>query len=497
MLNWIEERTGGISALKNFLTEDVPGGASYWYVFGSATLIALVIQIVTGIFLTFYYAPSADTAWESTKFIYDHVTGGAFLLSVHFWGASAMIALMTMHLLQVMIWGAYKRPREIMWVIGVILFLLTLVLGLTGYLLPWDLNAYSASQVSIKIAGDIPIVGPAQANFLQDGLQMGTLTINRFFGIHVWLIPLMLLGLVGLHLAVFRHNGAAGPPADETPRKFGRFFPDQIFMDTIASLVTFLVIVSLAIWLPAPLLAKADPTNSAFVPSPAWYFFPLFGLLNLLPGNMFSIGSFPVSGELIGTAVVPAVFVAILMFLPWIDRSRKRALNQRPYFIGLTVLSVVAVLGLGWYGASSVQAHITASGGAGQTPVRGHGAPPPGAEEAVASGGATASNPVQLGQSVYSQNCSSCHSANGTGVPNLAPPLDGNPFVTGDPAKVIAVLDNGLHGQAVMGKPYATQMPAWKGQLTPSQIADVLSYIRGSWSNHASVVTEAQVKAAK
>lgn len=496
MLNWIEERTGGISALKNFLTEDVPGGASYWYVFGSATLIALVIQIVTGIFLTFYYAPSADTAWESTKFIYDHVSGGAFLLSMHFWGASAMIALMTMHLLQVMFWGAYKKPREVMWVIGVILFLLTLVLGLTGYLLPWDLNAYAASAVSIKIAGDIPIVGPAQANFLQDGLQMGTLTINRFFGIHVWLIPIALLGLVGLHLAVFRHNGAAGPPKDETPRKFGRFFPDQIFMDTVASLVTFLVIVSLAVWMPAPLLAKADPTNSAFVPSPAWYFFPLFGLLNLLPGNMFSLGNFAVSGELIGTAVVPAVFVAVLMFLPWIDRNRKRALNQRPYFIGLTLLSVVAVFGLGFYGASSVQAHIAASGGAGQTPVRGYGASPAGAQEAAA-GGAAASNPVALGQAVFSQNCASCHAATGSGVPNLAPPLDNNPFVTGDAAKVIGAVDNGLHGQTVMGKAYTTQMPAWKGQLTPSQIANVISYIRGSWSNHAGPVTEAQVKAAK
>jgi len=220
-------------------------------------------------------------------------------------------------------------------------------------------------------------------------------------------------------------------------------------------------------------------------------------LLNLLPGNMFSIGSFPVSGELVGTALVPAVFVGILLLLPWIDRNRKRALNQRPYFVVFTILSVLSVLGLGWYGASSVQAHIAASGGAGQTPVRGYGAPPPGAEQAAAGGTAATSSPVALGQAVYSQNCVSCHSAVGGGVPNLAPPLDNNPFVTGDPAKVIAVVDNGLHGQTVMGKAYSTQMPAWKGQLTPSQIADVISFIRGSWSNHASAVTEAQVKAAK
>ena len=495
MLNWIEERTGGISALKNFLTEDVPGGASYWYVFGSATLIALVIQIVTGIFLTFYYAPSAATAWESTKFIYDHVSGGAFLLSLHFWGASAMIALMTIHLLQVMIWGAYKKPREVMWVIGVILFLLTLVLGLTGYLLPWDLNAYSASQVSINIAGDIPIVGPGQKNFLQDGTQMGTLTINRFFGIHVWLIPIMLLGLVGLHLAVFRHNGAAGPPADQTPKKFGRFFPDQIFMDTLASLLVFAVIVGLSIWMPAPLLSKADPTNSQFVPSPAWYFFPLYGLLNALPGNMFSMFGYPLSGELVGTAIVPALGVGVLMLLPWIDRNRKRALNQRPYFVGLTVLSVALVGIFGYIGAKSVSDRIAQSGGIGQTPVRGYGAPPPGAEQAATA--TSAASPLALGQAVFTQSCASCHGASGGGVPNLAPPLDGNPMVTGDPDAVIGVLASGLHGVTVMGKSYATQMPAWKGNLTPDQIANVISYIRGSWNNHAGPVTAAQVKSAK
>jgi ubiquinol-cytochrome c reductase cytochrome b subunit len=487
MLNWIEERTGGISALKNFLTEDVPGGASYWYTFGSATLIALVIQIITGIFLTFYYAPSASTAWESTKFIYDHVTGGAFILSLHFWGASAMIALMTVHLLQVMIWGAYKKPREVMWVIGVTLFLLTLVLGLTGYLLPWDLNAYSASQVSINIAGNIPppAFGAAQKYFLQDGTQMGTLTINRFFGIHVWLVPILLLGLVGLHLAVFRHNGAAGPPADQTPKKFGRFYPDQIFMDTLVSFLVFAVVVCLAIWMPAPLLAKADPTNSQFVPSPAWYFYPLFGLLQKLPGQMG-----PISGELVGTALIPTLGVGVLMFLPWIDRNRKRALNQRPYFILLTFLSVAVVGIFGWIGAASITDHIKQSGGAGQTPVRGYGAPPVSAAElsgVVAA--ATPSGPVARGQAVFAQNCASCHGAAGGGTPSLAPPLDGNPFVTGDPSKVVAVLNGGLHGQPVMGKSYSAPMPAWKGTLTPAQIADVISYIRGSWSNHASVVT--------
>src|SRR5450631_1941428 len=136
MLTWLDQRTGFVTLTKDFLTEDVPGGASYWYAFGSATLFAMILQIVTGIFLTFYYAPSTATAWESTKYIYEHVPLGQFVISLHYWGATAMIALMVLHLMQVLIWGSYKAPREIMWVVGVLLFLITMVLGLTGYLLP-------------------------------------------------------------------------------------------------------------------------------------------------------------------------------------------------------------------------------------------------------------------------------------------------------------------------------------------------------------------------
>ena len=126
MITWIEQRTGLVSALKEFLTEDIPGGATYWYVWGSATLIVFTIQIITGIILTFYYSPSANTAWESTAFIYQHVYGGQFLISLHYWGASAMIVLVSVHLLQVLTFGAYKRPREIQWVVGVTLFFFTL-----------------------------------------------------------------------------------------------------------------------------------------------------------------------------------------------------------------------------------------------------------------------------------------------------------------------------------------------------------------------------------
>src|SRR5579872_2400518 len=339
MLNWIERRTGFISQAKEFLEEDIPGGASYWYVFGSATLFAMILQITTGIFLTFFYAPSANTAWESTRAIYLN-PWTHFLLSTHYWGASAMIALVFLHMLQVLIWGAYKSPRELQWIVGVLLLVITLVLGLTGYLLPWDMNAYFASQVSLNITGLGPVAGPLLQNIAQGGGTMGTNTINRFFGLHVWLMPAALVALVGAHLAIFRHNGPAGPVVDD-PRKLkiGRFYPNQVFMDTVIGFLVFGVIVFLALIAPPFLDAKADPTNTSFVPYPAWYFLSLFGLLNLVPPEVKLFG-FSLSLELVATIVVPTLGLIIVILLPWLDRNTTRSFASRAGILWTTFVVV-------------------------------------------------------------------------------------------------------------------------------------------------------------
>ncbi|HEY4433765.1 MAG TPA: cytochrome b N-terminal domain-containing protein, partial [Candidatus Cybelea sp.] len=327
MLNWIEKRTGFVSMAKEFLTEDVPGGASYWYVFGSATLFAMIVQIVTGIFLTFFYAPSAATAWESTRAMYLNPYTH-FLLSVHYWGASAMIALVFLHLLQVLIFGAYKSPRELQWVVGVLLLLVTLVLGLTGYLLPWDMDAYFASQVSLNITGLAPIAGPLIQHIAQGGGGMGTETINRFFGLHVWLMPAVLVLLVGAHLAIFRHNGSAGPVVeDRRTLRPGRFWPDQFFMDGAFSFIVFIIICFLAFAFPPYLDAKADPTKF-FVPYPAWYFLSLFGLLALVPPEIH-LGPLSIGTELIATIIGPTLFLLVVLLIPWLDRSTGRSFRGR------------------------------------------------------------------------------------------------------------------------------------------------------------------------
>jgi ubiquinol-cytochrome c reductase cytochrome b subunit len=500
MLNWLDQRTGFVTMTKDFLTEDVPGGASYWYAFGSATVFAMLLQIATGIFLTFYYSPSAATAWESTKYIIEKVPAGQLVLSLHYWGATAMIAFMMMHMLQVLLWGAYKKPRELQWIVGVILFIVTLVLGLTGYLLPWDLNALLASKVAIQIAGSAPIAGKAVLLFLQDGSGIGTLTINRFFGIHVWLTPAVLVLLVGMHLAIFRWNGSAGMPIDETPKlKPGRFWPDQMFMDTVVSFAMFIIVFALAVFSPAPLDAKADPNNTQFVPYPAWYFMALFSLLdvvgsvNLPPDVINFLGLF-------ATIIFPTLLIVVLIALPFIDKNPSRRLSRRPIVLTCTTLVLGGAIILSFIGQYHVQQQQMLHGinaSAATTATAGgtyavDTTPAGGAGGSVTAGGAAA------GATVYTANCAGCHGATGMGQPGVFPPLANNPVVTGPADKVITIVNGGLTTPiTVNGANFSGSMPAWKGNLTPAQIASVITYVRSAWGNKASAVTTAQVSAAK
>jgi ubiquinol-cytochrome c reductase cytochrome b subunit len=500
MFTWLDQRTGLVTLTKDFLTEDVPGGASYWYAFGSATLFAMIIQIVTGIFLCFYYAPSTATAYESTKFLIEKVPLGHLVLSLHYWGASAMIAFMAMHLLQGLLWGAYKKPRELQWVVGVLLFVVTLVLGLTGYLLPWDLNALLASRVAINVAANAPVLGPAILNFLQDGSGVNTLTINRFFGIHVWLMPALLVGLVGLHLTIFRWNGPAGPPIDEAPKlKPGRFWPDQLFMDTVLSFAMFVVILALAVFSPAPLDEKADLNNSTFVPYPAWYFLALYAMLDV-------VGNFPSQivqlATLFATIVGPTLLLLLMFALPFVDRNPSRRPSRRPWVLGVTALIMFAAIGLSFFGQHNVvdqqlKHNLIGPGAATAATAVKAGETGPQGTATTTSSTATQSGTTPAtagpGAAVFGASCSSCHGTAGTGTPNVGPPLAGNPDVTGDPKKIVGIVLNGLSGQTIQGKTYAAQMPPWKGQLKNKEIADVITYIRNAWGNKASAVTEADV----
>jgi mono/diheme cytochrome c family protein len=283
-----------------------------------------------------------------------------------------------------------------------------------------------------------------------------------------------------------------------------------MFMDAAASFLVFLIIVALALIAPPFLDQKADPTKF-FVPYPAWYFLSLFGLLGLVPPNV-NIGSFQISTELFSTIIIPTIFLLVVLAIPWIDRSTVRTFGSRKGILWGTTIVVLVIVGLSIFAQLQVmakqaagppslsQAQILSQGNettsAGGTPV----STEPGTSSGGApTGGAAPSAQAANGAKVFSTNCSSCHGAQGQGVPGSFPPLANNPTVTGDPNKVVGILLNGLHGSiTVAGATYNGQMPAWKGTLSNSDIADVITFIRSSLGNNkASAVTEAQVSGYK
>jgi quinol-cytochrome oxidoreductase complex cytochrome b subunit len=211
-LDWLEERSGLVGGVKYFLFRKVPGDIGWPQTLGSATLTAFLVQAVTGVVLAFYYKPHGDTAYESIRYITDDVTLGWLVRGMHRWGASVFIILLFFHMARVFLYGAYKYPRELNWIVGVLLLLMGLMEGLTGYLLPWDQTSYWASVVAININGTAPFVGPLLAQFLRGGAEIGSDTISRFYALHMLVIPGAIIGLIVLHLHLVIRLGVTSPP---------------------------------------------------------------------------------------------------------------------------------------------------------------------------------------------------------------------------------------------------------------------------------------------
>ncbi|MGH9799731.1 MAG: cytochrome b, partial [Blastocatellia bacterium] len=199
LVDWVDERTGVKAVMDEALNEPIRGGARWAYVFGSALLFLFVVQVVTGIVLTLYYVPTADHAHASVAYIQKVVPGGALLRGIHHYGSSVMVILAVIHLAQTFLYGAYKQKRELVWVVGVVMLLLVLGFGFTGYLLTWDQAAYFGTKVGTSIAGEIPVVGGIQQKIMLGGTELSTVTLSRFFTTHVFLLPLLLALLAGLH----------------------------------------------------------------------------------------------------------------------------------------------------------------------------------------------------------------------------------------------------------------------------------------------------------
>ncbi|HEX9003393.1 MAG TPA: cytochrome b N-terminal domain-containing protein, partial [Blastocatellia bacterium] len=200
IVDWVDERTGVKAAMDEALNEPIRGGARWAYVFGSALLFLFALQVVTGIAMSLYYVPTADHAHASVAYIQKAVPGGALLRGIHHYASSAMIIVAILHLAQTFLYGAYKQKRELVWVIGVVMLLIILGFGFTGYLLTWDQAAYFGTKVGTSIAGEIPVVGSIQQKIMLGGTDLTTVTLSRFFTTHVFLLPLTLALLAGLHV---------------------------------------------------------------------------------------------------------------------------------------------------------------------------------------------------------------------------------------------------------------------------------------------------------
>ncbi|MFV1859621.1 MAG: cytochrome b N-terminal domain-containing protein [Anaerolineales bacterium] len=412
--DWLEDRTGLKRAWNTVLGRRMPAGLGWSHTLGSATLFVFGLQITTGMFLALYYSPSPDHAYDSVQYITNEVAFGSVVRGLHYWGASAMIILVVLHMLRVLIMGAYKFPQEITWTLGVVLLLLALGFGFTGYLLPWDEKAYWATTVGTNIMGLVPIVGGMLLRVVRAGTDLGALSLTRFYSVHTLILPAVTVGVVGAHLYLVIRNGISPPPDAEAERadqqsargqapkrrrlpwtspgleqrarrlaklkRAGKpFFPDILVKDAIVALAVLAALLGLIIWRGIPTEAAADPTNTVYVPRPEWYFMFLFEFLKYVPGEL----------EGLAAVGVPTLVVLILFLLPFIDRSPARHPRLRPYAIVIITLGVVSVITL---------------------TIRAFQATPP----AIATArGERLTAAQQAGRALFQRNCSGCHSIDG------------------------------------------------------------------------------------
>ena len=223
-VDWVDERTSLSGGLRWMMFRKIPKGTNWFYTLGSATLFAFLSQAVTGVVLAMYYDPSATRAYESTRYLTNEVFLGEFVRGMHRWGSSVMVILIFLHMGRVFFFGAYKYPRELNWIIGVVLLILTMTMSFTGYLLPFDQRSYWATIVGVNINGSAPFAGPFLSDFLRGGAEFGATTLSRFYAIHMLVVPGLLAALIGAHLYLVARLGTTAPPwlkANE-PTEFSR-----------------------------------------------------------------------------------------------------------------------------------------------------------------------------------------------------------------------------------------------------------------------------------
>ena len=361
ILTWVDQRFPLMALYKSQVAEYyAPKNLNFWYFFGALSLVVLVIQIVSGIFLTMNYKPSASEAFASVEYIMRDVPGGWLIRYIHSTGASAFFVVVYLHMCRGIMYGSYRKPRELTWIFGVLIYLCLMAEAFFGYLLPWGQMSYWGAQVIINLFATIPIIGEDLSVWIRGDYNVSDATLNRFFALHVIALPLALLGLVVAHLMALHETGSNNPdgveihadldPKTGTPRDGIPFHPYYTVKDLVG-LAGFLILFSAVVFFAPEMggyfleynnFVPADPLTTPAHIAPVWYFTPFYAMLRAIP-SFFNM-------QVWGVIVMGAA-VVILFALPWLDRGRAKSIRYRgPIYKSFFAAFIVSFLILGYLG---------------------------------------------------------------------------------------------------------------------------------------------------
>ncbi|MFY9907054.1 MAG: cytochrome b N-terminal domain-containing protein [Terriglobales bacterium] len=450
---WFDDRTGASAVWKATAGHLVPPNTGWWYVFGSATLVAFIVQVATGIALATIYVPSTAHAYETLQFIGTQAKWGHLLRGLHYFGASAMVLMVGLHVTRTYLMAAYKYPREMSWLSGSALLLLIVGMGFTGQLLRWDQVAVWSVYIAAEQAGRVPLVGTTIAHFILGGNIVGGSTLSRFFAFHVFFIPMLIFGFIGAHLYLVIRNGISEPPKKGQPvdpktyrawyedmlkREGHPFWPNAVWRDVVFGVAMVAVLVALAWAVGAPHLSRPpDPTILEAQPRPDWYLLWYFALLALIPAKL----------ENYVIVLAPLFFVLFLILPPLVANKGERSAWRRPWAIGL-VITCWMIIGTLWiegerspwspdFSAQALPSYVV-----------------------HASGG-----PIYEGaQLFHSKGCEYCHDIAGYGG-HRGPDLTSIADRLSADQMTIRIVNGG------------TNMPAYGGNLSANELSNIVAFL--------------------
>jgi ubiquinol-cytochrome c reductase cytochrome b subunit len=362
--SWIDQRFPLSRVINEHLAEYyTPRNFNFWYFFGGLAVVMLIMQLVTGIFLTMHYKPDAEYAFASVEYIMRDVEWGWFIRYMHSTGASAFFVIIYLHMMRALLYGSYKGPRELIWILGMVLYILLLAEAFMGYVLPWGQMSFWGAQVIISLFGSVPIVGPDLLVWILGDYAVGDSTLNRFFSLHVVVIPLILVVLVFLHIVALHHVGSNNPDgieikknkdADGIPKDGIPFHPYFTIKDSVV-VVGFLWIFCAVVFyapalngyfLEAPNFIEANPLKTPEHIAPLWYLTPYYSVLRAIP---------PLFGSQFPGVLAMFAALGVFFLLPWLDRSPVKSIRYRsPIYKWILGTFVVSFIILGWLGVQPV-----------------------------------------------------------------------------------------------------------------------------------------------